>query len=328
MIRAKAMAGEVVADIKRLFAVGLGLLALGLLPTTAAARPRLSYAGTAGSNSYVGHDISASAPLSEKYEIGVGLSTYRSDFTGGTFKTYSGRLVRTYKKGFWRLSGSITPEVNGFRSRRFGLGLSHRIADWTTSVGERDVRSSLRLSARYARVLTHDNASADGSGSIGGTSGMMSMGSMHGSGGGGTSDMVRQNDLAGGVGLILGRTLISGSIAKSFYDEDTAGSMMGRGRRTEVQGVSPLLEGYPDRSVGIRVSREVSSRLWGWLSYDNIAFKAGSPSANSYAGGIGISWGRIDTTIEYSRYLLSGRTPRNYVSLGGVVRLGKKTGDR
>lgn len=319
-------AAEAVAATRTRLVVLLGLLGLGLPPSTAAAaRHRLSYRGTAGSDSYAGHSVDVSAGLARGFFAGIGLSTYRSDISNGTFKTYSGRVGRRYAGGFWRLSGSVTPEVAGFRSRSIGFDVSQRIMGGDRTAGQIRKPARVYVNLGISRIMTRDGERSTDADEGGGSGhGMMSAGRMRGSGDdSGMSPMINQTDLTGGVSASIRRTYLSGAFTKSLYDRHRAGGMMGEGRRTEVQGISPLLEGYPDRSISLRVSRDVLPWLWGWGSYGNIVFKSGTPSANSYAAGAGVSWRLFEATVEYSRYIPGGRAARNYISLGGSVRFGK-----
>jgi hypothetical protein len=195
----------------------------------------------------------------------------------------------------WRVFGSVTPEVAGYRQSSFGGEFTHRLLG-DIQIPPRTAR--LDAKTKYVRRMQIEQSLATPSDEI----------------------SINENDLTGALVLRVKRTSLTGSYTQSVYDRDFSPLAVPQGRVLDVAGVSALLEGYPDRSYTFDLTQKLFKYWQVWGSYANIRFKAGDRSADSYTVGTGLYWKMLEATVDYNIYKPTDGSNRRYLSFGGGLR--------
>lgn len=301
---------------------GTCLLAMLLLqPNTALGGVSLSFTQTSGSQGYSGNNLGLSLDSEAGFYLEGGLNRYKSDTSGGIFRTLSAGLGVSRPGGTFGLSLSRTPKVGGYRSASFGIDGSVRLTPETGGGFRAYLGGGLQRTVHQDDLqLLRESGSDGGTGLSAQDKGKdeeeeetkVRQ----------TSISIHQNDLtaqlrlsfdATGTGVTLG-------VTKSLYDEELVGNFLRKSKVSKFPGILATLEGYPDRTRFVSLSQDILPWLWASASYSKVRFKLGTGSADSYNFGAGVSWNALEANVGYNKHTPSSGASKEYYSVGVGLR--------
>jgi hypothetical protein len=274
------------------FTLFRAVLLAGLLAGAAIAEPSIFYNATLGSRSYISHDIEGNLDLPRNFYTTVSYDTYRSDTSGGTFRTYGGEVGRLLRGSSWRLFGSHTPESALYKQTSAGGELTQRI------LGDRDLqpaRPDLTARIRYTRRMhTEIFEPATGRENLD----------------------ITQNDYLGGLLMRWHGSSLGASYTQSAYNQNLSLLRTPTDVYQPLPGVSSVLGGYTDNSYTLSLSQKLCSSWRAWTAWTHARLKEENLRINSYLIGGGYYGDRVTVTLDYNFYRRTDDPVRHYVSLG------------
>jgi hypothetical protein len=283
---------------------------------TSFAAVAVNYTHTTGSLSFDDNTTDATLDLFSGLYLGATYDAYHFDGSSGTIQTYGLRLGRYTEGGTWKLFGSATPEVSGykatsaggdFRTRLFGGRRNENPPPETEHPG-----SGAPMSTQQQPTSLSFSPRLD---LIGGYTRTMFVD---------LGQHVDENDLTGGLGFSFLQTALTGTFTKSVYDQEFSNDFNLNTRRFNFGYAPTVLPGYPDYTYNASIDQTIIPGWWYVLgSYQHIKYKAGpDDTANAFTVGTGVTLFHIlSGNLSYTRYAPSSRAVENYLSIGAGVRI-------
>lgn len=265
-----------------------------------------------GTHNYSG--TSLYADFGGDVHIRPSFTSYHSDDSSGTYKTISARLGYDTKLWGVGVTGGGTPRVNGYSNRFFGAdavvsltptgsGPVKRIKGSDQGGGAARGKGLARvdLGAGILHTTHTDEFQAGGARRA-------------------RSIDIGQTDLNASVGVSVLKNLISADVTKSFYNKDLS-AVLARGARAQsVQGLSPVIQGFPKTSVNLRLEMSMLPLVTPYVGYTRTTFELSQPAANAYSVGGYVEFEILEVSASFQRYVQSGRPDQNYYGLGASLR--------
>lgn len=262
-----------------------------LLLNGAEAFSAISYDHTSGSHGYRGDAIDVRLPFASGFFLGGGYRSYSSDFSNGTVETYKAQGGQETANDFWRVFGSVTPEVGGYKDKGIGGDFSLRI--WNRNVGSDSPTPHLDLIGGYSRFMI-SSSGVD----------------------------VNEDDTKGGLGYGIWKTHVTGVVVKSVYDKDIAALGFPQTKPYEVEFVPAVLEGYPDYSLTGTLTQGLLDWLSVYAAYTHMNFKVGPDKADSFSVGTNLTLFKALTgQLQYTYYTPSAAPSSSFVSFSLGIRI-------
>lgn len=300
------------------------LLLLSLPGAAAETRWTGSLDQTYGSAGYAGGRARARLEVSREWTVQPSLSWYRSDDSGGTYKTLS--LGAGYDEGPWSafVEAGFSPRTAGYRKGfLYGEGLHSFYLDGEDSGGgdpsEPDLDAPIdeEVFAGLERVdlgagagFTRHVEAAD----------IPLLPDDHRGGRTRPSApsrelVIRQADLSAIAGAAFYGLELGLQATKSFYGDDLDAPGARSGRLAVLPGVSSLVQGFPKTSFNASLSAD-RLPVVPFVSYTHTSFELGAPAADAYLLGVRGRWKALRGKLAYERYVQAGYDAKDYVTAG------------
>lgn len=302
------------------------LLLLAL--TAGAAEAPIKWTGsldqTYGSGGYAGGRARARLDVSRDWTVQPALSWYRSDDSGGTYKTLS--LGAGYDADPWSVfvEAGFSPRTAGYRKGfLYGEGLHSFYFDGEDEgggdpsepdldepVGEKALKGLERVDVGAGLGFTRHSEQTD----IPALPGDRHGGRPRPPAPAGELN-IRQTDLAAIAGAAFYGLELGLQATKSFYSDDLDSPGARSGRLATLPGVSSLVQGFPKASFNASLSAD-RLPVVPFVSYTHTTFELGAPSADSVMLGARIKWKALRAKLAYERYAQSGADVKKYATVG------------
>jgi len=257
--------------------------------TARAASFRAEVAQTFGPSSYSG--TSASLEVGRRVEdldadvsIRPSANLAGSNSTAGTSKSYALRLGFDTPGWTFGMSGGFSPELDGYRTHNVGFDLDLRwdmVPFWGAVTPleesevpvEREEGDQVSLGGGLAFTTHADKISAFG------PAGRLLRSKIF---------EVTQTDLSLTAGLTYFDVSLSGQVTWSRYDQDLKVNLARPGQRLFLSGLAGLYQGFPDRSVYLKLGTDLLPRVSPYLSFNRTTYQLDAPTTVAWTGGASV----------------------------------------
>lgn len=281
--------------------------------------------GTAG---YRKTKVRASIDLGDAFYLAPSFSTYHSDRSSGSYRTFG--LRAGYETGPLALGAGIAvqPKTNGYKREEFGGDVTFSLTPGGSSYGRKMAGPSSGGEETFGSGLAAVDVGAglsfirhsdDFQAATGGTSGM-------GSGRRDRSTVARtatatfgQVDFSVFAGLRFLIAEASVELTKSRYDKNLEALNARESQALDLSGVESTVQGFPDTSANARLSWKSLPLVKPYVSYTRTTFKLGSAPSNAYEVGAKAGFDMVTVKAGYERYAQRGFDDQNFYTLGASL---------
>lgn len=297
---------------KKIFLTGVLLFAGAFFMSLTAASAYFDggLSATTGADGYSGSDVFVVIGSDDMW-LKPALSSYKSDNTNGTFKTYS--LRGGYDKERYSIAGGFgsTPENDGYKNSYVESDITFSL----TEGGSRKERLAGPQSARSggggkgltrvdvgaaAKYIMHENAYDVGS--IKRTKSLS----------------INQTDLTAFAGVSFLKSRLRASYTASSYGK-TLTATNRSAQSINVTGLTSTIQGFPESSVNIRFDWSSMPFVSPFASYTKTKFKLSQKDSKSYCFGAYMDLSMLELNASYEIYD-NGSDKDSYFTLGAGIK--------
>ena len=266
---------------------------------------------TTGANGYRGNDVFVIVG-SDNMWLKPALSSYKSDNTNGTFRTYS--LRGGHDKERYSIAGGFgsTPENDGYKNSYVESDITFSLTEGgsrkgrlagpqssqSASGGKGLTRVDVGAAAKY---IMHENAYDAGS-AVKRTKSLS----------------INQTDLTAFAGVSFLKSRLSASYTSSSYGK-TLTAINRSAQSINVTGLTSTIQGFPESSVNIRFDWSSMPFVSPFISYTKTKFSLSQKDSKSYCFGAYMDLSMLELNASYEIYD-DGSDKDSYFTLGAGIK--------
>lgn len=277
--------------------------------------------GTAG---YRKTKVRASVDIGEAFFLAPSFSTYRSNSSSGSYRTFG--LRAGYETGPLAFGAEVAvqPKTNGYKREEIGGDVTFSLTPGGSKHGRKmagpssggeetfgaglaavDVGAGLRF-LRHSDDLQAAPSSGGGAGP----------GPRRPSAARGATLTFAQTDISvfGGLRFLVAEASVE--VVKSAYSKNLDALNAREGQALDLSGVESTVQGFPDTSANARLTWKSLPLVKPYVSYTHTTFKLGSAPSNAYEVGAKAGLNMITVKAGYEHYAQKGFADRNFYTLG------------
>jgi hypothetical protein len=299
----------------------LALLVLGAaLAAPAAAGVTGSVDQNFGSNNYRGTRADVSLDLGSHLYVEPSVSTYRDDFSSGSYYDAGLRVGYDYGPLSLGLVGGVVPKHQGYSQGSFGADATFSLSPGGTSHGRRMAGpasqgnqtfgyglAGVDLGVSAVRVMHSDDFFAAGTSG----DGLREPGALRTK-----AYKLNETDLSAFAGAKFLLVELSAQVSKSVYDKKLDAVGVREAPFLALTNFGGVEAGYPESSYNLKAKMSMLPLVHPYASYTHTNFELGVPSSNAAEIGGVVGLNMLSVRAYVGRYTQKGYSNRNYAAVG------------
>ncbi|MDD5304122.1 MAG: hypothetical protein PHS14_13560 [Elusimicrobia bacterium] len=276
--------------------------------------------GTAG---YRGTKVRASVDIGDAFYLAPSFSTYRSDASSGSYRTFA--LRAGYETGplAFGVEAAVQPKTNGYKREEIGGDATFSLTPGGSAHGRKMAGPSSGGTETFGAGLAAVDVGAGlnfirhsddlQAAPAGGVSGMRSRRPAVARA---TTLTFGQTDVSvfGGLRFLVAEASVE--LTKSAYSKNLDAVNARESQFLQLSGVDSIAQGFPDTSANARLTWKSLPLVKPYVSYTHTTFKLGAAPSNAYAVGAKAGFEMITVKAGYERYAQKGFADQNFYTLG------------